>query len=349
MNPTLLLAIPLLPLLAAIVRRPCSARSSAAPARTRHHPRRWRISCACCRSWVLQAALLGRRAHLQRTGLHLAGERRHAHPGGLPHRPADGADDGGGDLRLAVRARLHHRLHGRRPRLPALLQLHLAVHLLDADAGDGEQLHAAVLRLGSGGRGVLPADRLLVHAPDAPSSPTSRRSSSTASATSASCSASPASSTTPTRWTTSAAFAAAPQIAHADASRSPRTTQRRRAHADLHLPVHRRHGQVGAGAAARVAAGLDGRPDADLGTDPRGHHGDRRHLHGGAHVAAVRALGQGAVVRAGHRRDHGLLHGPARRRQQRHQARDRLLDALAARLHDRGAGRVGLQRRRSST
>jgi multisubunit Na+/H+ antiporter MnhG subunit len=59
-------------------------------------------------------------------------------------------------------------------------------------------------------------------------------------------------------------------------------------HAHLHLPVHRRHGQVGAGAAARVAAGFDGRSDADLGADPRGHHGDGGHLHGGAHVAAVR-------------------------------------------------------------
>jgi NADH-quinone oxidoreductase subunit K len=47
-------------------------------------------------------------------------------------------------------------------RLPALLLLHLAVHLLDADAGDEQQLPAAVLRLGSGGPGVLPADRLLV-------------------------------------------------------------------------------------------------------------------------------------------------------------------------------------------
>ena len=63
---------------------------------------------------------------------------------------------------------------------------------------------------------------------------------------------------------------------------------------DLHLPVHRRDGQVGAGAAARLAAGLDGRPDADLGADPRGDDGDRRHLHGGAHVAAVRAVGDGA-------------------------------------------------------
>ena len=59
---------------------------------------------------------------------------------------------------------------------------------------------------------------------------------------------------------------------------------------DLHLPLRRRDGQVRAGAAARVAAGLDGRPDADLGADPRRDDGDRRHLHGGAHVAAVRAV-----------------------------------------------------------
>ena len=32
--------------------------------------------------------------------------------------------------------------------------------------------------------------------------------------------------------------------------------------------------------AARLAAGFDGRPDADLGADPRGDDGDRGHLHG---------------------------------------------------------------------
>ena len=82
----------------------------------------------------------------------------------------------------------------------------------------------------------------------------------------------------------------------------------------LHLPVHRRDGQVGAGAAARVAAGFDGRPDADLRADPRRDDGDRGHLHGGAHVAAVRAVGDRAVLRAGHRRDDGVLHGPDRHR-----------------------------------
>ncbi len=47
-------------------------------------------------------------------------------------------------------------------------------------------------------------------------------------------------------------------------------------------------------------------------------------------------------VRARHRRDHGVLHGPPRHRAERHQARRRVLDAVAARLHDRGARGLGL-------
>ena len=65
----------------------------------------------------------------------------------------------------------------------------------------------------------------------------------------------------------------------------------------LHLPVHRRDGQERAGAAARLAARFDGRPDADLRADPRGDDGDRRHLHGRADEPAVRAVGHRAVVR----------------------------------------------------
>jgi len=56
---------------------------------------------------------------------------------------------------------------------------------------------------------------------------------------------------------------------------------------DLHPAVRRRHGQVGAGSPARLAARFNGRSDPDLSPDPRGHHGHRRHLHGGADVAAV--------------------------------------------------------------
>ncbi|KAG1319638.1 hypothetical protein G6F63_014640 [Rhizopus arrhizus] len=71
---------------------------------------------------------------------------------------------------------------------------------------------------------------------------------------------------------------------HAAAERAGDLVDR---HRHLHLPVHRRHGQVGPGPAARVAAGLDGRPDPDLRADPRRHHGDGRHLHGRALFAAV--------------------------------------------------------------
>ena len=63
---------------------------------------------------------------------------------------------------------------------------------------------------------------------------------------------------------------------------------------DLHLVVHRRDGQIGAISAARVAARFDGGPNPHLGLDPRRHHGHCRDLHGGAHVAAVRAQRIGA-------------------------------------------------------
>ena len=45
--------------------------------------------------------------------------------------------------------------------------------------------------------------------------------------------------------------------------------------------------QVRAVATACVVAGFDGRSDADFGVDTRRDHGDRGHIHGRAHVAAV--------------------------------------------------------------
>jgi NADH-quinone oxidoreductase subunit L len=105
-------------------------------------------------------------------------------------------------------------------------------------------------------------------------------------------------------------------------------------HVLVHLPIRRRDGQVGAGAAARLAAGFDGGPDADFRFDPCGDDGHGRHFHGRAHVAAVRAQRGRAERGHHHRRDHGVLHRAARNRAAGHQARDRILDALAARLHD---------------
>ena len=48
------------------------------------------------------------------------------------------------------------------PGYQRFFSLHLAVHLLDAHAGHEQQPAAALLRLGSSGPGLLPADRLLV-------------------------------------------------------------------------------------------------------------------------------------------------------------------------------------------
>ncbi len=96
--------------------------------------------------------------------LQLGGGRRPELRGRLPDRQPHRHDDGGGHFRVADGPHLHHRLHGGRRRVHPLFLLHQPVHLLDADAGHVQQLPAAVLRLGSGRTGVVPADRLLVHA-----------------------------------------------------------------------------------------------------------------------------------------------------------------------------------------
>ena len=85
---------------------------------------------------------------------------------GAALRPAGRGDGRDGDLRRHADPRLFDRLHGAR-QLPALsvLRLPVAVHLLDADAGDGRQPAAAVLRLGRRRPLLLSADRLLVRSP----------------------------------------------------------------------------------------------------------------------------------------------------------------------------------------
>ncbi len=61
-------------------------------------------------------------------------------------------------------------------------------------------------------------------------------------------------------------------------------------HGRLPAAVHGRDGQVGAVPAAHLAAGRHGRPDPGLGAHPCRDHGHRRRVHGGAPVAAVRAV-----------------------------------------------------------
>ena len=64
--------------------------------------------------------------------------------------------------RVGSGARLFDRLHAPRSEHPALLRLSEPLHLRHADAGDGGQLPAAVLRLGGRRPVLLSADRLLV-------------------------------------------------------------------------------------------------------------------------------------------------------------------------------------------
>ena len=121
------------------------------------------------------------------------------------------------------------------------------------------------------------------------------------------------------RWTTSSVFALAPQLPAGDR--------------DLDLPaaLRRRLRQVRAAAAARLAAGRDGGPDAGLGADPRRDDGHGRRLHGRPLQRALHALADRDAGRRGRRHadrrhgrrdradpdrpqaDHGLQHGePAR-------------------------------------
>ena len=109
---------------------------------------------------------------------------------GAAHRHADRRDAGGRDDGIGARSPLFDRLHGRRSAQAALLRLPVVLHLRHADAGDGRQSRADVLRLGRRRPRKLSADRLLVPQARRPMPRRSRRSSSTASATSASRSAS---------------------------------------------------------------------------------------------------------------------------------------------------------------
>ena len=65
---------------------------------------------------------------------------------------------------------------------------------------------------------------------------------------------------------------------------------------DRAAAVRRRHRQIGAVSAVRLAARRHGRPHAGLRPDPRRHHGHRRRLHGGALGRAVPARAADAAT-----------------------------------------------------
>ena len=123
---------------------------------------------------------------------------------------------------------------------------------------------------------------------------------------------------------------------HLRAGRGGLHGQPRRARRRLPAAAGGRLREVGPGAAAHLAAGRDGGPDAGLGADPRGHHGHGRRLPDRAHAPAVRARARrrrrGRRARPGHAADRG----DDRAGGDRPQARHRLLDDVPDRLHDHG-------------
>ena len=115
--------------------------------------------------------------------------------------------------------------------------------------------------------------------------------------------------------------------------------------ADHAAAVRRRDRQVGADSALRLAAGRDGRPDAGLRADPRRDDGDGGRLHDRPQRRAVQPRAADAGDRRGHRRRDGAHGRHDRPGAERHQARARVLDRVAARLHVPGDGRRRVRRR----
>ena len=109
--------------------------------------------------------------------------------------------------------------------------------------------------------------------------------------------------------------------------------------------VRRRDGQERPVPAPRLAAGRDGGPDPGLGPDPRRDDGQRGRLPRRAVEPPVRPR---AGDDGGGRRDRHLHRDPRgldRLHPDRHQARPRVLDAVAAGLHVRGPRRRRVHRR----
>ena len=104
----------------------------------------------------------------------------------------------------------------------------------------------------------------------------------------------------------------------------------------------RRGRQVGAVPAAHLAAGRDGRPDADQRADPRGDDGGGRHLPGRPAATTCSCVAPTTLARdGGDRLHHDARRGARRAGPGRHQAGAGLLDGEPARLHARPALAVG--------
>ena len=210
--------------------------------------------------------------------------RRHA-----AGRRADGDHAVDGHVRLVAGGHLRQRLHARRPRLLAVLQLHRAVRVFDDDAGLGEQLRAAVRVLGSG---RLCSYLLIGFWYEKPAAAAAGKKAFLVN-----------------RvgdfgfalglfliWTTYGtlnfhdAGGVAGVLGQTRLAQSRTVRRRRRGHGDLPAADAGGLRQERPVSAARVAARRDGRPHARQRADPRGHDGHGRRVHGDALHAAVHGV-----------------------------------------------------------
>ncbi len=191
---------------------------------------------------------------------------RARHPCRLPRR-----DDVRRRLpRLAARADLLDRLHARRRPLHVVLRGAEPVHRLDAHAGHREQHRPDARRLGARRRLLLPADRPLVRGEGELDAAIKAFITTRAGDLGFVVGIFVLFFGARTR-STSASCRSASTAGDVSTMVSPPAP----------APVLRRGRQVGPVPAARLAPGRDGRPDAGLGPDPRGHDGHGRRLHGG--------------------------------------------------------------------
>ena len=232
-------------------------------------------------------------------------------------RPALRLHDADRLRRRRAHRRVLDRLHGRRQGGAALLRLHGAVRLLDAPARPGRQPAAPARRLGHGRPLVVPADRVLARAAERDRCreegvrhERDRR-----------------------RDDGARALPADPEGGVGRVLRPRRRLQLDGRDPRCARPARRRGREVGAAAAADMAARRDGGPDAGQRAHPRGDDGDRRRLPDRAHALDLRVGPARRRSRRRARRGHPARRGPHRARPGRHQARDRVLDDVADRLH----------------
>ena len=221
------------------------------------------------------------------------------------------------------------------PGLRALLRLHVAVHRLDAWAGDREQRHLAVRVLGASRPGFVPAHRLLV-----PAARRGRCGEEGVSDDAARRLRVPSRDHVPVLQRRRVHGAGAEPVGDSGhlRGRGRRSDRRGSGWLDRRGSVRWRGGQVGAVPAAHLAAGRDGGPHAGERADSRGDHGGCGRVPGGSIHAAVRAVPAGDDAGGAHRRRHRAVRGVDGPGGHRHQASARLLDRQPVGIYDAGAG-----------